>query len=90
MELSFSAMDLMKEMVEKGNPNSVSDAGVGALCLNAAVSGAFLNVRINAAELSDPSIIDGLLAKASDLETMAKERCEQIQKSVLQKINSKF
>ncbi len=40
-------------MAETGNPNSISDAGVGALCARTAVYGAFLNVKINAAGLDD-------------------------------------
>lgn len=40
-------------MAEIGNPNSISDAGVGALCARSAVIGAYMNVRINAAELKD-------------------------------------
>jgi glutamate formiminotransferase/formiminotetrahydrofolate cyclodeaminase len=50
-------------MAEVGNPNSVSDAGVGALCARSAVMGAFMNVRINASGYDDKSFVDDVLAK---------------------------
>jgi glutamate formiminotransferase / formiminotetrahydrofolate cyclodeaminase len=53
MELSLQSMEVIKAMAEKGNPNSVSDAGVGALAARSAILGAGLNVRINAAGLDD-------------------------------------
>jgi glutamate formiminotransferase/formiminotetrahydrofolate cyclodeaminase len=53
MELSYKSLTLIKAMAETGNPNSISDAGVGALCARTAVYGAFLNVKINAAGLDD-------------------------------------
>jgi glutamate formiminotransferase/formiminotetrahydrofolate cyclodeaminase len=51
MQASYKSMEVIKKMVEIGNPNSVTDAGVGALCARTAVIGAFMNVRINAAGL---------------------------------------
>lgn len=53
MAVSLISMHLLRAMAEQGNPNSVSDAGVGALCARAAVLGAFLNVQINAASLTN-------------------------------------
>lgn len=53
MQLAFSSMEIIKAMAETGNPNSVSDAGVGALCARSAVLGAFLNVKINASGLKN-------------------------------------
>ena len=47
MMASYNSMEVIKAMAEIGNPNSVSDAGVGALCARSAVKGAFMNVRIN-------------------------------------------
>ena len=49
MQASYNSMEVIKAMADVGNPNSVSDAGVGALCARTAVMGAFMNVRINAA-----------------------------------------
>jgi glutamate formiminotransferase/formiminotetrahydrofolate cyclodeaminase len=53
MQLSYDSLTVIKAMAEIGNPNSASDAGVGALCARTAVYGAFLNVRINASGLDD-------------------------------------
>lgn len=71
MQLSLESMQLIKAMAESGNPNSVSDAGVGALCARAAVSGAHLNVKINAGGLSDKSSVDKLLKDAEKIEKEA-------------------
>ena len=54
-------------MAEEGNPNSVSDAGVGALAARAAVLGAGLNVKINASSLKDREKADALVAEAEDM-----------------------
>ena len=53
MQLSYESMAVIKAMAETGNPNSASDAGVGALCARTAVYGAYLNVKINASGLDD-------------------------------------
>lgn len=53
MQQSLESFQLIREMAEQGNPNSVTDAGVGALCARAAVHGALLNVKINAGGLDD-------------------------------------
>ena len=54
-------------MVETGNPNSVTDAGVGALAARAAVIGAGMNVKINASSLTDRSVAEKLIAEANEL-----------------------
>jgi len=63
MELAFASLDLIRAMAETGNPNSVSDAGVGALCARAGVLGAFMNVRINAAGYDDKVFVADILSK---------------------------
>src|SRR5688572_7932129 len=68
MQRSFDAFEIIKAMAEHGNPNSVSDAGVGALCARTAVMGAFLNVKINAAGLKDRAYADSLVARGADIE----------------------
>ncbi len=65
MQLACDSMEVMKAMAEKGNPNSVSDAGVGALCANTAVRGAWLNVKINAPGLTDRKKADEILKQAA-------------------------
>jgi glutamate formiminotransferase/formiminotetrahydrofolate cyclodeaminase len=67
IEQAHQAMPLAKLMAEIGNPNSVSDAGVGALALRSAAIGAFLNVKINAGGLNDEDFKSALLSKATQL-----------------------
>jgi glutamate formiminotransferase / formiminotetrahydrofolate cyclodeaminase len=73
MELSFQSMEVMKAMAEFGNPNSVSDAGVGALAARSAVMGAFLNVKINAEGLSDKEKVNLFITKGEQIVTKAQE-----------------
>jgi len=68
MGLAFASMDLIRAMAETGNPNSVSDAGVGALCARAGVLGAYMNVRINAAGYDDKVFVADILAKGSKIQ----------------------
>ena len=71
MDASLRALPLALEMARKGNPASASDAGVAALAALAAVRGAHLNVRINAAGLNDPAPAAPLLARAAEIERTA-------------------
>ncbi len=86
MELAHASLQVIKAMAETGNPNSVSDAGVGALCARSAVLGAFMNVRINAASYDDKIFIADIIAQGSAIEkeTIALEA--EILKIVNQKI----
>jgi len=68
MHLCYSSLEVIKAMAEHGNPNSVSDAGVGALCARSAVMGAFMNVRINASGYDDKSFVMEIIAKGRDIE----------------------
>jgi glutamate formiminotransferase/formiminotetrahydrofolate cyclodeaminase len=67
MRRSVACLPLIKEMVNIGNPNSVTDAGVGALCIRTAVYGACLNVRINASGLKDKAMAEQLISEANEL-----------------------
>lgn len=78
MKISFDCFEILKEMAEKGNPSSVSDAGVGALAARAAVRGAYLNVKINAAGLKDREIAEKLLGEADEIARMADEKEKEI------------
>jgi len=73
-------------MAETGNPNSVTDAGVGALCARAAVHGAFLNVRINAGDLKDVAFVEDVLAKGQAMVQKADELERQVMEIVEGKI----
>lgn len=86
MHAAYDCFDLCEAMAENGNPASVSDAGVGVLAARAAVLGAGLNVRINAAGLKDRETADRLVAEADDLVKMANEREAEIMKIVNAKI----
>jgi glutamate formiminotransferase/formiminotetrahydrofolate cyclodeaminase len=67
MRTSFKAFEICKAMAETGNPNSVSDAGVGALAARAAVLGAGLNVKINASSLKDKALAKALIDNANQM-----------------------
>ena len=75
MEVAAASMDMIKAMVQTGNPNSVTDAGVGALCVRSAVMGAFMNVRINAAGYNDKIYVTDIIAKGQAIQnkTLAME-----------------
>ena len=83
METAFPAFSLIREMVENGNPNSVTDAAVGALALRSCIRGAFLNVRINASGLDDREFVRKLLDKGQTIESDAAREEE----SILEKTN---
>jgi glutamate formiminotransferase/formiminotetrahydrofolate cyclodeaminase len=87
MQLSFDSMEVMRAMAEIGNPNSVSDAGVGALCALTAVEGAYLNVKINAGGISDKNFADALLKRGEEIVKNAKAERDAIIKIVEEKIS---
>jgi glutamate formiminotransferase/formiminotetrahydrofolate cyclodeaminase len=87
MAKSMEIFDLCKAMVETGNPNSVTDAGVGALCTRSAVLGAYLNVRINTGSLKDKSFADEILKQAETMATKAQELETEIMAEVYRKLS---
>lgn len=86
METAYNSMQLIKAMAKTGNPNSVSDAGVGALCARAAVMGAFMNVRINASGYNDKQFVDEIIAKGKEIENNA----IALENEILQIVNEKI
>jgi len=78
METAFNSMEVMAAMAEVGNPNSVSDAGVGALAARACVRGAFLNVKINTADLKDKSFVEDILIEGSKIDELAEKKEKEI------------
>lgn len=78
MKISLQSMYMLKEMATNGNPNSVSDAGVGALCARTAVEGAALNVRINCSGFDDKEYVADALAQAEEMLEKAKEAVREI------------
>jgi glutamate formiminotransferase/formiminotetrahydrofolate cyclodeaminase len=88
MKKTLEAFDLIKAMVETGNPNSVTDAGVGALCIRSAVIGAFLNVKVNASGLKDKAFVEDILGKGNEIVAHAKRMEEEILELVNRKITN--
>ncbi len=83
MQTAMRAMPVLKAVAEKGNPASASDAGVGALAARAAVRGADMNVRINAAGLKDRDMAQKLTTQAAEIVHQA----EQAEYDILEIIN---
>jgi len=88
MMASYNSMEVIKAMAEIGNPNSVSDAGVGALCARSAVMGAFMNVRINTNGYNDKVYVAETLKRGKEIENKAIALEEEILKIVDGKIGN--
>jgi glutamate formiminotransferase/formiminotetrahydrofolate cyclodeaminase len=86
MQLAHDSMEIMQVMAEIGNPNCISDAGVGALCTRTAIEGAYLNVKINAAGFDDKLFLDEVLGKAESLVSSSKEK----EAAILNIVNKKI
>ena len=86
MQTTFASMEIIKAMAEIGNPNSVSDAGVGALAARSAVMGAYLNVKINAAGLTDKKWAETIIADGAIIQ----ERTQQLESEILLIVNGKI
>lgn len=86
MTVAADSMAVIKAMAESGNPNSVSDAGVGALCARSAVRGAFLNVKTNASTLKDHQFAAEVIEKGQQIEQRAAELENEILAIVAAKI----
>ena len=86
METSYKSVEIMRAMAENGNPNSVSDAGVGALCALTAVEGAFLNVKINASGIHDKAFTRELIARGEEILQKTRACRDAIMETVEQKI----
>lgn len=86
MEASYEVFDYAEAMAREGNPASVSDAAVGALAARAAVVGALLNVKINAAGLKNRENAEKLLARADEIDKKSEARVA----TVLEIANSKI
>jgi len=86
MQLCYQCMEVCQAMVETGNPNSITDAGVGALAARSGVKGAFLNVKINAKDLEDRAFVERILSEGTAIE----QKTEQLEKEILAKVNTAF
>jgi glutamate formiminotransferase/formiminotetrahydrofolate cyclodeaminase len=83
---AYQSMEVIKAMVETGNPNSVTGAGVAALCAQTAVLGAFMNVRVNASGYNNRTYIQVILNEGEALQQMAIDRKAEIIEIVNNKI----
>jgi glutamate formiminotransferase/formiminotetrahydrofolate cyclodeaminase len=86
MEAAYTSMDVIKAMAEVGNPNSISDAGVGALCARSAVMGAFMNVRINASGYYNKAFVEDILARGKEIEN----KTIALEKEILEIVDTKI
>jgi glutamate formiminotransferase / formiminotetrahydrofolate cyclodeaminase len=91
MQAAYGSMEVIKAMAETGNPNSVSDAGVGALCARSAVMGAYMNVRINAAGFDDTStgsvdFVNKIIAQGKEIE----DKTIALENEILDTVNKKI
>ena len=86
MKAAYKVFELCKAMAQEGNPNSVSDAGVGVLAARAAVLGAGLNVKINASGLKNREVADQLVGEANQLIEKANQAEVEIMKIVESKL----
>ena len=87
MKTAYESINVMRAMAENGNPNSVSDAGVGALCALTAVEGAYLNVKINAQGINDKKFTGKLISEGRQIMEKTKECRNAIMEVVEQKIS---
>jgi len=71
MQMAHGSLEVIKAMVEIGNPNSVTDAGVAALCARTAVLGAFMNVKINTSGYKDKTYTVDIIKQGEELERQA-------------------
>ena len=88
MQLSAATLDIIQQMAEHGNPNSVSDAGVGALCARTAVLGAWLNVKINCSGYDDTNFVSETLNKCESIVNAVNKHETAILEIVHQKISN--
>lgn len=78
MQLSFDSLDMLAAMIEKGNQNSITDAGVGVLCVKTAVRGAYFNVLVNAKSLKDTAYSTKIIEEAKRLLQTNHQRADEL------------
>jgi len=88
MQAAYDCLPLLREMAEKGNPNSLSDVGVGAICIKTAVRGAWFNVLINAKDLGDSTWAENMVNKAEALLKKNHQECDEIANSIEQRLRA--
>ncbi len=86
METAIEGYELINAMVKKGNPNSVTDAGVGALALRGCITGAFLNVKINIRGLEESEFTTRVISRADEIEKKSQVESNELLKNVTEMI----
>jgi len=86
MEVASGAYELIDEMVQEGNPNSVTDAGVGALALRSCIKGAYLNVCVNTKGLEDKQFGNDIKAKAAEINAQSEKK----EKEIVERVNKRL
>ncbi|GIW23223.1 MAG: hypothetical protein KatS3mg068_2230 [Candidatus Sericytochromatia bacterium] len=79
MKTCLKSFEILKEMVKSGNQNSISDVGVGVLCIRSSIIGAYLNVKINANSVKDKSFVENILSEAEEI----KKKVNDFEKEIL-------
>jgi glutamate formiminotransferase / formiminotetrahydrofolate cyclodeaminase len=87
MRKASEAFNLIRAMVETGNPNSVTDAGVGALAIGTCIKGAFINVKVNLLSVEDKEFASELKSEAEKIWKSAETEENEILQLVEDKIN---
>jgi len=88
LQKAYESLEIIQNMVETGNPNSITDAGVGALCARTAVIGAYLNMKVNGSTLKDKIFLEDIMRRAEDMVEKTKTAEEKILAAVNKKISS--
>ena len=86
METAFTNYEYLKQLTEHGNPNSITDVGVGILCTHTCIEGAALNVEINLSSINDASFKEQTVKRMNDLRTQS----QQLQAELLEKVRAKM
>ena len=86
MQLAFESFPLIKQMVETGNPNSVTDAGVGALCARAAVRGAYMNIQVNTSGFDDKDFAEHVLSEGQKMA----EQADVLEREILELVKGRL
>lgn len=82
MSAASNALVMLEPMIEKGNQNSVTDAGVGVLCVRAAVQGAYMNVMVNAKGLKDEKFAKHIIEEAKNILAKTNLKVDELLKIV--------
>ncbi len=87
MQTAYKAYDLIETMIQEGNPNSITDAGVGALCINTAVQGAWMNVKVNMSGLKDEDFKQQIIHDGLEISENSEQKLHALTQIIKQKLS---